>query len=100
MSNYFDQKKDQGKLRYSLLPWEALTAVVRVLEFGAQKYTPGGWRDTPDGERRYLDACLRHAAAILEGEDLDSESGEPHAAHLACSALISLALRVQRERIK
>lgn len=32
-------KKDEGKLRWSLLPWDALEAVVRVLMFGANKYT-------------------------------------------------------------
>lgn len=32
-------KKDEGKLRWSLLPWDALEEVVKVLMFGADKYT-------------------------------------------------------------
>lgn len=32
-------KKDEGKLRWSLLPWDAVEEVVKVLMFGANKYT-------------------------------------------------------------
>jgi hypothetical protein len=32
-------KKDEGKLRWSLLPWDAMEEVIKVLMFGADKYT-------------------------------------------------------------
>ena len=45
---FVGRKADAGKPRWSLLPWNALGAVVSVLEFGARKYAPGNWRHVPD----------------------------------------------------
>lgn len=84
-------KYDSGKPQLSLLPWDALEAVARVLEYGIRKYgVRDSWRTVPDGHRRYVDAALRHLAAVAQGEDTDSESGLPHLAHAACSALFAL----------
>lgn len=33
---------------------------------------------------KLLDSCQRHLAALHQGEDLDPESGKPHAHHLLC----------------
>lgn len=86
------QKHDQGKPRYSLLPWDALGHVVAVLEFGARKYAPGAWRHVPNGKERYWDATVRHLVAYQMGERTDPESGLPTLAHAACSLLFTLAL--------
>ena len=90
------RKDDAGKGRPSLLPWDALNYVVGVLEFGARKYAPDAWRGVPDGERRYLDAAMRHLVSHLLGEKTDDESGLPHLAHCACSVLFALALSTSR----
>jgi hypothetical protein len=90
-----DDAAKPSKLRWGLLPWAALELVVRVLEYGAQKYSPNGWRTVPNGAEVYREACLRHAAAIGRGEWVDTESGLPHAAHLACDCLIFLELSRQ-----
>jgi hypothetical protein len=81
-----------AKPRYSLLPWKALAWVVKVLEYGARKYTAHGWRSVPGGAEVYREALLRHSAAVGRGEYLDEESGLPHCAHLATNALILLEL--------
>lgn len=81
------RKDDQGKPRYSLLPLEALEAVVQVLEHGAARYGVGNWRLVPGARQRYLDACLRHVLAVLRGEDVDKDSGLPHLAHAVSSLL-------------
>jgi hypothetical protein len=83
-------KHDQGKPSMRLLPWSELAKVVRVLEFGARKYSEGGWRSVPDGGRRYLDATIRHIGAFCDGEEHDPESGLHHLAHAACSLLFAL----------
>ena len=86
-------KADAGKLRWAtLLPWDALEQVVRVLEFGAVKYSVDNWRHVPDARYRYRDALLRHTVAMIRGEDTDPESDLPHAAHAACCALFLVAL--------
>jgi hypothetical protein len=84
------RKDDGGKLRWSLLPWLELEAVVAVLEYGARKYAPGNWRNVANGYERYREAIGRHHAAVMKGEAIDPESGLPHLAHLACNCLFAL----------
>lgn len=84
-------KLDNGKPRWSLLPFEALAMVVDVLEFGAKKYAPDNWRKVDNAEKRYTDALLRHVAAWLTGEQKDPDSGLHHLAHVACNALFLCA---------
>lgn len=81
------RKDDSQKIDWTLLPFDALESVVRVLAFGARKYSRDNWRQVPGGRERYLAAALRHIVAILRGEKIDPESGEPHTAHLACCAI-------------
>lgn len=76
------------KAHWSYLPWEALEAVVRVFDFGAKKHAPRGWEAVPDAIAVYKDAAQRHLSAMMRGETTDPETGEFHAAHLACCALV------------
>ena len=75
-------KFDTGKLQYSLIPPETLSALAEVLTFGARKYAPNNWQLVQDGETRYLDAAFRHLEAFRKGETHDPESGLHHLAHL------------------
>ena len=82
------KKADGGKIRWSLLLWDSLIPVVRVLMFGASKYGEENWQKV--SSRRYRDALLRH---ILTDEEIDSETGEPHYAHAICCLLFLLWLK-------
>jgi hypothetical protein len=75
--DYFSRKHDSGKPDYTLLPLTELEGVVRVLEFGQEKYARDSWKQTPDGYRRYLAAAMRHLADELSKDDIDIESGLP-----------------------
>ena len=77
-------KYDSGKLRYDLIPSESLNEFVKVLTFGAEKYTPEGWRMVDSPDSRYFAAAQRHLWAWKRGEELDEESGLPHLAHAMC----------------
>jgi len=77
----------------SLLPFDALEHVARVLTFGAKKYSAHNWRKGFDWER-LEDAMLRHYLAYTRYEDLDPESGELHLAHMCCCALFLLAHQI------
>lgn len=79
-------KHDRGKPRWSLLPSSILT-VLRVAEYGAQKYSLDNWQLVDDARRRYFDALQRHVWAWWSGEMNDPESGEHHLAHATCCAL-------------
>ena len=76
-------KFDQDKPRTDLLDPLALEGLAKVLAFGAKKYAAHNWRGGITYSR-LIGACLRHAFAILRGEDIDSESGLPHVDHLGC----------------
>lgn len=83
------KKFDEGKPRMSLLPYQPLLEVVKVLEFGAKKYGDYNWRGGMDW-MRLIDAALRHCFAWLSGENVDKESGLDHLAHAACNLLFLL----------
>lgn len=81
------RKDDRGKPRWSLLPQGTVMEIIKVLEYGAQKYGEHNWMLVPDASVRYYDAAMRHLEAWSNGEDADPESGLPHLAHAACSLL-------------
>lgn len=83
-------KHDTGKLRYDLYPVEAYKGCTKVITFGAEKYTPNGWKDVKP-KSRYYAALMRHLLAQIEYEEnggkglaLDEESGLPHLDHAQC----------------
>lgn len=79
-------KADSGKLQWSLLPFEELKDVVRVLMLGAKKYTPDNWKKCDD-VTRYKDALMRHVISYVSGDTTDEESGLSHLAHAVCNCL-------------
>ena len=76
-------KHDTGKLRYGLIPPIAEMEMVKVLTFGAEKYSPDNWKNVDDLSR-YVDAALRHISAYRLGEQNDQETGHHHLAHAMC----------------
>ena len=79
-------KKDSGKLQWSLMPFEELKDVVRVLMHGAEKYSPDNWKKC-DNVVRYKDALMRHVIAYVSGEKTDPEFDLSHLAHAICNCL-------------
>lgn len=83
-------KYDDMKLRFDLVPFEAIEQLAAVLTFGALKYEPESWQEVPDAINRYRAALLRHYSAYVQGEDYDPDSGLHHVAHMmACIAFIT-----------
>lgn len=73
--NEVGAKLDAGKIR----PWlcvsgfsRALNEVALVTTKGAEKYTPNGWAEVPNGAERYMDAFGRHLLAYGSGEIFDN----------------------------
>ena len=87
------KKKDEGKPAMSLLPFEALKEVARILTFGAIKYEAHNWRKGMKWSR-IESAMLRHYERYASGENIDPESGLLHTAHLACNALFLLSYQL------
>jgi hypothetical protein len=83
-SNTKGIKYDSGKLNWSLMPFGALQEVVKVLEFGSQKYAPNNWQYVDNAEERYWNAAMRHMIAYKTESTTDSETGLSHLAHAIC----------------
>lgn len=79
-------KKDNGKLQWSLMPFEQLEQVVKVLMKGSGKYSRDNWKKCDD-VNRYKDALERHVVAYIKGEKIDSEDNLSHLAHAICNCL-------------
>lgn len=75
-------KYDDGKPRPSLVPVEAIEAIMHVREFGKAKYADAeDWRKVP--REKWLDALLRHVLHIWDNPlALDYESGLPALWHV------------------
>lgn len=81
------RKNDQGKPKLSIIPTDALWGMARALTYGASKYSLHNFRNGIH-YTRLADAAMRHLSVWMEGEELDSESGNSHLDH----ALASLAM--------
>lgn len=76
-----------------LVPGPFLVMLAKVMRLGAHKYGAYNWREKKVRATVYVSAAQRHLAALLDGEDIDPESGESHAAHVgACMAIYCDAL--------
>ncbi len=73
-----------------LVPPALLIETAAVMKHGAEKYGPYNWREQPVKLSIYIEAILRHALAVQDGQWVDPESGRPHFAHIAASAGIIL----------
>ena len=93
-------KLDAGKNRVSLVLGgfpHALWEVSRVGTFGANKYTDDGWLHVSDGERRYMDAAMRHWLKFCMGGEFDEESSIHHLSHMAWNILAARELQVRNK---
>ena len=89
-------KADSGKLQWSLMPFEELKDVVKVLMLGAKKYSPGNWKKCDD-VKRYKDALMRHVISYVSGDKQDEESRLSHLAHAICNCLFLMWFDNQKE---
>lgn len=71
-----------------LIPPIAETEIAWVLGDGASKYGRYNWRAEKISLLTYLGAMRRHINRILDGEDVDGDSGLLHLAHVAATACI------------
>lgn len=105
-----------GKPQWSLVHYKSLEPMIRVLEYGAHKYSifindngteyrgsqlspeeakehyilvssgRDNWKKPMD-LKKILESMQRHIAALMDGEEFDSESGISHIGHVQCNCL-------------
>jgi len=86
-----------GKRQWSLVDFKSLEPLVKVLEYGAVKYSPHNYKKgLPITET--CESLLRHTMAFLEGEDIDPESGLEHVGHIMANAMfLAYNMREKKE---
>jgi len=89
-------KHDAEKPPLDLIPPEALFDEAMAWNFGAKKYGRYNFR-AGIAYTRLLAALLRHAYALVKGEDNDPESGLPHEAHIRCCAGMLAVMKKTRK---
>jgi len=70
-------KKDEGKARFELLPYEVLAAVARILTAGAKKYADRNW-EKGIAYGRVFGAAQRHLTNFWNAK-LEDRDGINHA---------------------
>lgn len=79
-----------GALNFSTFTYGSISALapaVRVFEYGAKKYAAWNWAKGMKWSVP-LACAVRHCIAILSGELIDQESGQPHMGHVQCNLLM------------
>jgi len=108
---------NEGKPQWSLIHYKSLEPLIRVMEYGAHKYSiftdldenvyKGSEVSAEDVEKlsliciktgkenwknhmdrvKILESLQRHLAYLMDGEEIDSESGLPHMGHIMANAM-------------
>ena len=77
---------NEGKPRWSLMNYKSMEPMIRVLEYGANKYSDHNWQKGLN-KVEILECLQRHLAALIDGEKLDAESKQQHIGHILCNAM-------------
>ncbi len=92
MSDSLQNPKDLlgvKKVNAFAVPPSAILYTSLAMNNGGQKYGFYNWRGKKVVFSVYYSAALRHMFALLDGQELDAESGLPHLAHAsACLAIL------------
>lgn len=83
------KKFDNGKADYSLLPFDELEELVKVLMFGAKKYGRNNWKNGLS-VNRLLSATYRHLKDFKNKTDIDKESGLHALGHVLANVIFML----------
>lgn len=82
---FSDNKKyKQDKITYWGRNYDALISIAQVGSFGAKKYAENNWMGLEDGEKRTLNAAMRHIMAYMSGEINNHEEFEKDGVKYTC----------------
>ena len=88
-------KHDQQKIRWDLVPFDAVNEIAKVLTFGAEKYAARNWEKGMDWSRAF-GALQRHLTRWFHGQDKDKETRITHLANAGCCLFFLLAWELRK----
>lgn len=92
------RKDDAGKPDMTLITYSMLEPAAKILKFGEKKYGRLNYRNpSPGFEQRLIAAALRHLLQHTDGQELDSESNEPHLAHALTALMLIFDRRAHKK---
>lgn len=92
------RKDDAGKPDMTLITYSMLEPAAKILKFGEKKYGRLNYRNpNPGFEQRLVAATLRHLLQHTDGQELDSESNEPHLAHALTALMLIFDRRAHKK---
>ena len=87
MSTEKSIRYNQGKPKWSLLDYNSLEPLVKVMEFGEKKYSRGNWQKGLELSE-IQDSIYRHLNALNDGELCDKETGILHTGHIMANCMM------------
>lgn len=88
-------KYDQQKIRWDLVPYDAVNEIAKVLTFGAAKYEARNWEKGMDWSRAF-GALQRHLTRWFHGQNKDKETKLTHLANAGCCLFFLLAWELRQ----
>lgn len=88
-------KHDQQKIRWDLVPYDAVNEIAKVLTFGAAKYEARNWEKGMDWSRAF-GALQRHLTRWFHGQDKDKETKLTHLANAGCCLFFLLSWELRQ----
>jgi len=80
------KRHNNGKPKWTLVDFDALEGMVKVLEQGVDEYGKFNWKEGLKTDE-ICESLLRHVFAYLRGEDIDPKSKLPVWDHILCNSL-------------
>jgi len=100
MDETIGNKDDATKFRPGLILRDmlpAIVALIKLADFGADKYAPKNWMFVENAEARYLEALQRHLVdELAHPGSIDDESNAPHLIAVAWNAMAVYCLRCMK----
>ena len=87
MDKLLGDRFNEGKPQWSLIDFKSIEPMVRVLEYGKEKYGLGNWQLGLD-KTQICESLLGHVFSYLNGELIDKESGVKHTGHMLANAMM------------
>lgn len=88
-------KHDQHKIRWDLVPYDAVNEIAKVLTFGAAKYEARNWEKGMDWSRAF-GALQRHLTRWFHGQDKDKETRLTHLSNAGCCLFFLLSWELRQ----